>query len=206
MIPEKKGEHKYSYADYLTWPGEERWELINGEAGDMSYGCIGEQQACLRPAPAPATKHQKVSLALTLAMGFYLKDKPCDLFVAPFDIRFTKDEKQQDQDIFITLQPDLSVICDKSKIDEKGCLGSPDLIVEILSPSTGYKDETQKLSIYEDYGVKEYWSVNPDRNTIQIFIHNGQEFDKPDYYKGDDVIKSDVLTGFQIGLNDIFRK
>ena len=206
MIPEKKGEQKYSYADYLTWPGEERWELINGEAWDMSYGCIGEQQACLRPAPAPTTKHQRISMDLSREISIFLKGKSCQVFAAPFDVRFTKDEKQQDQDIFITLQPDLSVICDKSKIDEKGCLGSPDLIVEILSPSTGYKDETQKLSIYEDYGVKEYWIVNPDRNTIQIFIHNGQDFDKPAYYKGDDEIRSSVLKGFQVALKDIFQE
>jgi len=191
MIPKKKQDKKFTYADYLTWGNEERWELINGEAWDMS--------------PAPATKHQKVSLALTLEMGSILKGKPCDLFVAPFDVRFVKDNQQDDQDIFITLQPDLSVICDKSKIDKKGCLGSPDLIVEILSPSTGYKDETQKLTIYEQYGVKEYWIVNPDRKTIQVFLHNGKDFDKPSYYKGNDVISSLVLKDFQISLDDIFQ-
>ncbi len=192
MIPDKESSKKYSYADYLTWPGEERWELINGEAWSMS--------------PAPTTKHQKVSLALTLEIGSFLKDKPCDLFIAPFDVRFVSEVNPQDQDIFITLQPDLSVICDKSKIDEKGCLGAPDLIVEILSPSTGYKDETQKLTIYEEYGVKEYWIVNPDRKTIQVFLHNGKDYDKPDYYKGEDVIESHILTGFQLGLEDIFRE
>jgi len=192
MIPKKEDGQKYSYADYLTWSAEERIELINGEIWDMS--------------PAPTTKHQKISLLITLEIGSFLKGKPCDLFAAPFDVRFVKDKKQQDQDIFITLQPDLSVICDKSKIDEKGCLGSPDLIVEILSPSTGYKDETQKLTIYEEYGVREYWIVNPDRKTIQIFLHNGKDFDKPDYYRNNETIKSSVLKGFQIALKDIFSE
>ncbi len=192
MIPEKKDDKKYSYADYLTWTEEERWELINGEAWSMS--------------PAPTTRHQKISLRLTIEIASFLKGKPCDLFVAPFDVRFVKDKSQPDQDIFITLQPDLSVICDKSKIDEKGCFGSPDLIVEILSPSTGYKDETQKLSIYEEYGVKEYWIVNPDRKTIQIFLYNGEDFNKPAYYKSDDIINSTVLKGFQIALKDIFQE
>ncbi|MDA3939576.1 MAG: Uma2 family endonuclease [Spirochaetia bacterium] len=192
MIPEKEDDEKYSYADYLTWPDEQRRELINGEVWAMS--------------PAPSTGHQKISLYLTLEVGSFLKGESCDLFVAPFDVRFVKDENQKDQDIFITLQPDLSVICDKSKIDEKGCLGSPDFIVEILSPSTGYKDETQKLSIYEEYGVKEYWIVNPDRETIQVFLHNGTDFDKPFYYKGDEFIVSSVLKGFRISLRDIFQK
>ena len=187
--PEPK--EKYSYADYITWPDEFRCELIDGVIYDMS--------------PAPSTRHQKISTLLTIEIGSFLKGKPCDLFAAPFDVRFTKDENQQDQDIFITLQPDLSVICDNSKIDEKGCHGSPDLIVEILSPSTGYKDESQKLTIYEEYGVIEYWIINPDRNTIQIFLHNGREFNKPSYYKDDDVIVSTVLKSFQIELKDIFR-
>jgi len=192
MILKKKDDKKYSYADYLTWNEEERWELINGEAWAMS--------------PAPTTRHQKIATVLTSELYFYLKGKPCDIFPAPFDVRFVKDKNQQDQDIFITLQPDISVICDKSKIDEKGCSGSPDLIVEILSPSTGYKDETQKLSIYEEYGVKEYWIVNPDRKTVQIFLHKGKDFDKPSYYKGNDIINSSVLEKFQIALKDIFQE
>lgn len=191
MIPERKDDKKYSYADYLTWPSEERWELINGEVWDMS--------------PAPSSKHQRIATILISEIFFHLKGKSCQVFAAPFDVRFVKDENQQDQDIFITVQPDLTVICDKSKIDEKGCLGSPDFIVEILSPSTGYKDETQKLTVYEEYGVREYWIVNPERETIQVFLHNGQDFDKPAYYKGEDLITSSVLDGFEITLKDIFH-
>ena len=190
MIPEIKDNKKYSYADYLTWTGEKRFELIYGKAWSMS--------------PAPTPRHQRVVAILTSEIYIFLKGKPCEVFPSPFDVRFVKEKDQQEQDIFITLQPDLSVICDKSKIDDKGCLGSPDLIVEILSPSTGYKDETQKLSIYEEYKVKEYWIINPDRKIIQIFLHNGEEFDKPDYYKGNDVINSTVLKGMQVALKDIF--
>lgn len=110
-----------------------------------------------------------------------------------------------DQDIYTTVQPDLAVICDPSKIDERGCLGSPDMIVEILSPSTGYRDETEKLTLYEKYGVLEYWIINPDRKTIQVFLHNGKEYDKPVYYKGDESIRAVVLEGFEISLKEIFQ-
>lgn len=191
MFPEKKPDEKFSYADYLTWNDDERWELINGEAWSMS--------------PAPRTEHQKVSGELFGNLWQYLKGKPCQVFSAPFDVRLVKDKQADDQDIFTTVQPDISVICDKSKIDDKGCLGAPDLIVEILSPSTGYKDETEKLTLYEEYGVREYWLINPDRKTIQIFLHNGREYDKPSYFKGDDVINSVVLKGFKISLKEIFQ-
>ncbi|MBI9100222.1 MAG: Uma2 family endonuclease [Spirochaetaceae bacterium] len=192
MIPENKEYKKYTYADYLVWPDEERWELINGEAWDMS--------------PAPKSSHQRVCREILGNMWIYLKDKPCEVFPAPFDVRLVKDSQANEQDIYTTVQPDLSVVCNKDKIDEKGCLGAPDLIVEVLSPSTALKDESQKLKLYEEYGVREYWIVNPEAEYIMIYKLTGPEFNKPDYYKGDDIIKSDVLTGFHIGLNDIFRK
>ncbi len=192
MVPEIKNDRKYTYKDYLSWPDEERWEILEGEAWDMS--------------PAPTSKHQKVSGEIFGNFWQYLQGKPCQVFPAPFDVRLVKDHLTDQQYIYTTVQPDISVICDPSKIDEKGCLGAPDLIVEILSPSTGYKDLSLKLTIYEKYGVREYWIVNPERKTVQVFHHNGTDYDKPDYYKGDETIVSRVLEGFEVALVDIFKE
>ena len=115
-----------------------RWELIDGAAYAMS--------------PAPKTNHQRLSFFIALEIGKYLEGRSCEAFSAPFDVRLADDT---------VVQPDLSVICDKSKIDEKGCSGAPDLVVEILSDSTAYKDETEKRLLYERVGVREYWIINP---------------------------------------------
>ncbi len=178
---------KYTYADYLTWPAEERWELIEGVPYDMS--------------PAPSPGHQEVLVSLVLLLGPFFKSKPCRIYPAPFDVRFgnTSDEK-----IETVLQPDLSIVCDKSKIDKKGCNGAPDLVVEILSPSTAYKDQTEKLKLYEKYGVKEYWIVNPETQVIQVFVYNGSFFEKPGYYRAEDSFASSVFSGLEISLPEVF--
>lgn len=192
MIPEKKANEKFSYADYLTWPDEERWELIHGEAWSMS--------------PAPTSRHQIIAGEIFGQFWQQLKGKPCQVFMAPFDVRFVEDGQLDDKDIQTTVQPDVSVICDKSKIDKRGGLGAPDLIVEVLSPSTGYKDQTDKLSLYEEYGVKEYWIVNPERKTVQVYQHNGQDYDKPDFYNKDEVINSAAVKGLTLKLIEVFEE
>lgn len=191
MVPEKKAENKFSYADYLKWPEEESWELINGEAWAMS--------------PAPASKHQRIAGEIFGQIWQQLKGKKCQVFPAPFDVRFIKEEQQDEQDIYDTVQPDVTVICDPSKIDDKGGIGAPDLVVEVLSPSTSYKDQTLKLSLYEEYGVKEYWIVNPERKTVQVFLHNGKDYDKPHYYKANEEIASRSPEGLTLILSDVFK-
>ena len=191
MIPEKKSDQKFSYADYLTWPDDERWELINGEAWSMS--------------PAPASRHQRITGEIFGQIWQQLKGKPCRVFPAPFDVRLVKEKQQEEQDIHNTLQPDISVICDLSKIDERGCSGAPDLVVEVLSASTGYKDQTAKLSLYEEYWVKEYWIVNPERETVQVFLHNGIDYDKPQYYKKNELIISSAPQGLTLVLQEVFE-
>jgi len=107
-------------------------------------------------------------------------------------------------DIETVVQPDIVVVCDNKKIDKKGCLGAPDIVVEILSPSTGYKDETSKLALYEKYGVREYWIVNPDAEYIMIYRLKDNKYEKPEYLKKDDILSSIVLEGLTIKLKDIF--
>ena len=186
--PEPK--EKYSYADYLTWPDEFRCEIIDGVIYDMS--------------PAPSWNHQSIAGEIFVIFSNFLRGKSCTPFIAPVDVRFMAISDTPDENVYTTVQPDVGVICDKTKISTNYCEGAPDLVVEVLSPSTGFKDQTQKLELYENHGVQEYWIVNPDRKTIQVFLHNGNDFDKPSYYKGNDSIISSVLKNFQICLFDIF--
>ena len=192
MIPKLKADEKFTYTDYQTWPDDERWELIEGEAWDMS--------------PAPNTGHQSISMILSGEFYNYLKDKPCNVFAAPFDVRLQEEEDSSEDEIITVVQPDIAVICDKDKIDKKGCLGAPDIVIEILSPSTAFKDETNKLKLYEKHGVKEYWIVNPEANYIIIYHLKGNRFTKPEYYRDNDIIESSVLKDLKINLADIFKQ
>ena len=135
---------KQSYADYQTWPDDERYEIIDGIVYAMN---------------APLRVHQEILLEMARQFANYLKGKPCKVYIAPFDVRFTDRAKNEDE-IFDVVQPDLSVICDHDKLDDKGCLGSPDLVVEILSPSSASYDNIKKRALYEKYGVKEFWLVH----------------------------------------------
>ncbi|MEO5569571.1 MAG: Uma2 family endonuclease [Bacteroidia bacterium] len=181
---------KYSYADYLQWDDDKRWEIINGEAYDMS--------------PAPNTKHQRILLKLSQKIYNYLQDKSCEIFVAPFDVRLSK-QSDEDFEIFNVVQPDISVFCDKKKIDSKGAKGAPDWIIEILSPSTSKKDTTKKLVLYQNFQVKEYWIVDPEDETVSVFLLNKQNiFSKVTEYKKKEPIPVKIFTGFKIKGSEIF--
>lgn len=186
--PEPK--EKYSYADYKTWPDDFRCELIDGVIYEMS--------------PASSFNHQKIVGKIFVSVSNFLEGKPCTPFVAPLDVRFIAISETPDENVYTTVQPDVGVICDKTKITELYCEGPPDLVVEVLSPSTGFKDQTQKLELYEKYGVREFWVVNPEVKYIMIYNHNGKDFNKPEYLKGEDLVKSRVLEGFEVPLLDIF--
>lgn len=145
-------EKSYTYADYLKWKFKESVELIKGKIMEMS--------------PAPTRFHQDISLKLTLHFAKAFENKPCRLYVAPFDVRFP----DKDGKIKTVVQPDLCVICDQSKLDERGCLGAPDLVVEILSPGNTRKEMKDKYELYQEEKVKEYWIIYPDTRNIQIFF------------------------------------
>ncbi len=147
-------EGRYTYADYLTWDDGQRWELINGKAYNMT--------------PAPNRKHKALSLKIVLQMGPQLEGKTCEVYYAPFDVRLPFGSPEDDK-IENVVQPDISVICDPSRLDEKGCLGAPDLVVEILSPYTSRKDKVDKFFLYEQAGVKEYWLVSPEDSFVEVF-------------------------------------
>jgi len=195
--PVKKTDHKFTYADYYRWPEDERWELIDGIAYNMS--------------PAPGTRHQEISFFISTEIGIFLKGKSCKAFSAPFDVFLSETGEQDIWDFTTIVQPDISVICNKDKIGKRGCIGAPDLIIEILSPSTSSKDQNIKHRLYEKSAVPEYWIVDPGNEYIRIF-HLGKEgeydfgtlFSMYDLRDKDTTVTSDVLAGFQIDLADLF--
>ena len=150
----------YTYADYLTWQLGEMVELIKGKVFRMS--------------PAPTLKHQRVSVSLTLQIGNFLRKSPCQLFHAPADVVLYdgRKSKKEQKDIRSVVQPDLFVVCDKTKVEGTVCNGSPDWIIEILSPATKKKDLTLKFELYEENAVREYWIVFPHEETLQRFVLN----------------------------------
>lgn len=186
---------RYSYIDYLQWEG--RWELLDGEAVDMS--------------PAPGTQHQEISMILSLILGNFLKSKCCKLYAAPFDVRFGEVQTKSyhspsdaDEDIYTVVQPDLVVYCDESKLDKKGGRGAPDLVIEILSESTAFRDETEKLKLYEKHRVPEYWIINPVARFVLQYIYKDNSYGKPEYLLESEVLRSRVLEGFSLNLVDVW--
>jgi len=188
-LPAKKIEEKFTYKDYLTWPDEERWELIDGVAYDMS--------------PAPLRRHQGVVLEIASQFHNYLKDKPCHVYIAPFDVRLS-DVDEVDEEIETVVQPDIVVICDKNKLDDRGAKGAPDVIIEILSPSTAKKDFITKRYLYEKHKVQQYWIVDPQTEEVAIFKLENDKYGKPQEYKKEDKIKVDRFENLEIDLGAIF--
>ncbi len=177
----------YTYADYLTWQFSERVELIMGKIFNMS--------------PAPSSQHQHITVAISSGIYQFLRNKPCKVFTAPFDVSLP-----DASGISLTVvQPNITVICDPTKITEQGCNGAPDLVVEVISKSSVKKDLHEKYSIYEQAGVKEYWIVQPqDRSLIICTLNDKGRYQpaKP-LTKGDKAMSS-VLPGLEVDLDELF--
>lgn len=154
MEDRAKSLETYTYGDYVSWPDEERWELIEGRAYSMS--------------PAPNREHQRLSGALHNQIYNFLSNSECQVYAAPFDVRLP-DAGEPDNDVHSVVQPDIAVICDLSRLDDKGCRGAPDWIIEILSPSTAAKDQREKLALYEKHGVQHYWLVHPTDRVVTVY-------------------------------------
>jgi Uma2 family endonuclease len=182
----------YSYADYLTWKFQERIELIKGKVFKMS--------------PAPNTFHQKVAVNLTGILWNNFQNQKCNLFPAPFDVRLIDKKKSTlDDAIFTVIQPDLCVICDDDKIDEKGAIGAPDLVIEILSPGNSNKEMKYKFDLYQDAGVLEYWIVNPVDKTFLIYVLKENIFVGMHPLIEEDTIKSLLFPQLNFKLEEIFN-
>lgn len=178
---------KYTYQDYLSWKFKERVELISGFIRKMS--------------PAPSRKHQEISRNLIHFFDLFLWGKDCKLYHAPFDVRLSKEDQ------FTVVQPDLCVICDAEKLDDQGCLGAPDIIVEILSPGNSKSEQKDKFELYEKNLVPEYWLVQSSLDSIIVYhLNDHNEYIGSRPYVIGDLIESKVLPGLKVPVLEIFPK
>ena len=181
---------QYSYADYLIWKIEERLELIKGWIFKMA---------------APSRAHQTIAGRLYLRMGIHFEGHPCHLYFAPFDVRLTR-KGAENQAVTTVVQPDLCVICDNEKLDKQGCVGAPDLVVEILSPGNSKKEMRQKFEVYEENGVREYWIIDTTEKFVFIYVlnENGKFYGlKP--LTEDELLVSTIFPELQFELLPIFK-
>lgn len=190
--PKAATKEKYTYGDYITWSEDERWELIDGVPYNMST--------------APSRLHQEVSGELFKQIAVYLTGKPCKVYAAPFDVRLPKGD-EEDELVDTTVQPDLVVICDRKKLDERGCRGAPDWIIEILSPHTAAKDMKIKRELYERVGVREYWLVDPGNKTVEVYQSGDRgRYERPEVYAAGDQVKTGIFSDLTIDLTAVFEE
>ncbi len=180
----------YTYADYLLWQFEERVELIKGKILQMA---------------APSRAHQQVSINLATILQNAVWKSTCKVYTAPFDVRLPHFSQKKNKDVVTVVQPDICVICDPSKLDDKGCIGAPDIVVEILSPGNSRREMKDKFSIYEESGVLEYWIISLSQKAVQVFRLNeqGKYYGTQPFVEGDNLI-TPVLPGIHIPLSDVF--
>jgi Uma2 family endonuclease len=181
----------YTYEDYCKIDDDKRYEIINGVIYLMS--------------PEPNWEHQTISGNLYGVFWGYLRGKDCQVFHPPFDVILPKKGETRKKASSI-IQPDIFVVCDKNKLNKRGCFGSPDLIIEILSPSTAKKDYKEKFNLYQEHLVREYWIVDPLNQIISRFDYDEtlKEYKKPEYFLKDDTITPIIFPDLQIKLDEVF--
>ncbi len=173
----------HSYGQYLSWPDDLRYELIDGTAYLMS--------------PAPSLDHQDIAGEVYRQLANQLEDQLCRPFIAPVDVRLPKAD-EQDADIDTVVQPDVLVVCDPAKLDHRGVRGAPDFVVEVVSPGTAFHDHQRKRAIYERAGVREYWLVDPVERFITIYRLGEEGYGKPDIQPLEAETAVAVLPGVSI--------
>jgi Uma2 family endonuclease len=182
----------YTYADYMTWMDDKRRELINGVVYELFS--------------APKRIHARVSSKLSFAISWFINKRKgkCEVYYAPFDVRFPKNGETADNKIYTVVQPDICVVCDPAKLDERGCIGAPDLIIEVQSPSTAKRDLNQKFFLYEEAGVKEYWVVFPDKAITVFLLQENGKYNEGTTYEYEGKVPVTIFKGLEIDLNELF--
>jgi Uma2 family endonuclease len=189
--PDFNYEGIYTYADYLQWTIEERLELIKGKIFRMS--------------PAPRRVHEHVSQNVHFRLLEALRGKQCKVYTAPFDVRLTR-RSNADKDITTVVQPDLIVVCDPSKLDDKGCIGAPDIVVEILSPGNNKKELKNKFEVYEENGVQEYWIIHPDEKTFMKYVLDEYGKYQPSrLLTMGDIVLTPIIPNLTLSLDEVFE-
>ena len=187
-IPERSHNGDYTYKDYAQWPEEERWELIDG---------IAYAQA------TPTRDHQRISRELLFYLTAFFRGQDCEPFHAPFSV-VLPEKNQQRQDARTVVEPDLVVICDQSRLHKHGYEGSPELIIEILSPSTSSKDMITKRLLYERHKVKEYWIIDPVHRIVTVYRLEGAKFTTFEHFSHKDTLTTPLFPGLAINLSQVF--
>lgn len=180
----------YSYADYLQWTFEERLELIKGKVFKMT--------------PAPNLYHQDISAIVFTEIFNYLKGKPCKTYAAPFDVRLPRKSEHSDEKIYTVVQPDICVICDLTKLDKQGCIGSPNIVIEILSPGNNQKELRSKYEVYEEAQVEEYWIISPQDESFLQYTLSGDKYVPSRLMTIGDTVTTPILPGFELDLKTVF--
>ena len=180
----------YTFADCLGWDEKERAEIIGGKV--------------LMMAP-PSRIHQKISGEIFRQLANFLEGKRCEVYSAPFGVRLFEKDGDRPEDVDTVVEPDITVVCDTSRLDQHGCKGAPELVMEILSPSNRRHDMLVKLNLYQRAGVREYWIVNPDDKDVQVFLLDGSGlFRVHGFYGREDIARVNVLEGCFIELCKVF--
>lgn len=183
---------QYTFADCLTWDENEHIEIIGGETVMMA---------------PPSRFHQEISFEIGRQLGNFLEGKRCKVYLAPFGVRLFEKDGDMPEDVDTVVEPDISVVCDREKLDKYGCKGAPDLIIEVLSPSTRQHDRLVKLNLYQRAGVREYWIVDPDTQSVQVFLPDASgSFRLYEDYGQEDIAKVNVLDGCFIELSKVFSE
>jgi Uma2 family endonuclease len=183
--------HRHTYAEYCAWPEDVRYELIDGQAYAMS--------------PGPNRRHQEVVGELFRQVADALEGTPCRVYVAPFDIRLPRGS-EADDDVDTVVQPDISVICDRSKLDDRGCRGAPDWVIEVLSPSSASHDQILKRALYERHGVREYWVIHPVDRIVTVYRLVDGAYGRPDIFELEDTLACGILPEVVIDWARVMRE
>lgn len=180
----------YTFADYLTWDENDRYEIIYGDAVMMA---------------PPKRIHQETLTEIFKQIANFLDDKPCKIYPAPFGVRLFEQDGDSPSDVDTVVEPDISVVCDRSKLDDYGCKGAPDMVIEILSPSTMRNDRLVKFELYRRAGVREYWIVDPNNQSVEVYLRDENNDLRPhEVYTRNDTAKVTVLDGCTVELAKVF--
>ena len=186
-VEDYEDNRRYTYADYLEWEGNERFQLINGEVFLMA---------------SPSVAHQALLMGLSTQFDVWLQGKACKVFVAPLDVRLFPEEDKSDTTV---VQPDLLVVCDQCKLGKGSVNGPPDLIIEIVSPSNTHSELFLKFQYYLKAGVREYWVVDPEIKKVSVHIYENGHYIST-IFEDNDRIPVTVLPGLEISLEDLWAR
>lgn len=173
-----RDQQRHTYGEYCTWPEDVRYELIDGQAYAMS--------------PGPSRRHQEIGFEVARQIADALEGTGCRVYVVPFDVRLPRGN-EADDDVDTVVQPDLLVVCDRDKLDDRGCRGAPDWVIEVLSPSSAGHDKILKRAVYERHGVKEYWLIHPVDRVVTVYRLVDGAYGKPDIYELKDTLACGIL-------------